>query len=82
MPHHYLLHKLKTHPKHHHVKKHLSHFSKTHPKSHGGALVHAHHHKAIHHVIHHGHHPHESSPHIMASGIHHKKKLHPLKFKI
>ena len=90
MPHHYVLHKLNVHPRFHHLKKHLSHFTHTHPKSHGGALVRTHHHKAmhhghhaIHHVMHHGHHsPRESSPHMMASGVHHKKKLHPLKFKI
>ena len=70
MPHHYVLHKLKAHPRFHHLKKHLSHFSKSHPKS-GSALF-------------------SSMPtrnEIMATmqgeGImHHRKKLHPLKFKI
>jgi len=77
MPHHYVLHKLKAHPKHRHLKKHLSHFTQTHPKSHGGALVHSHHpHRVIHNF------PPDSGMHTMTSGLHHKKKLHPLKFKI
>jgi hypothetical protein len=77
MPHHYVLHKLKAHPKHRHLKKHLSHFSKSHPKSHGGALVHSHHPHRVHHNY-----PPDSGMHTMASGLHHRKKLHPLKFKI
>ena len=70
MPHHYLLHKLKAHPKHRHLKKHLSHFSKTHPKTRSSAIF--------------SNYP--SHEEIRASmqgeGIIHRKKLHPLKFKI
>jgi len=78
MPHHYFLHKLNVHPRFQHMKKHLSHVRKTHPKSHGGALVRSRH-SAVNHRVHHT--PPNTGMHIMASGIHHKKKLHPLKFK-
>ena len=81
MPHHYILHKLHVHPRFHHTKKHLSHVRKTHPKSHGGALVH----RRQTHQIHHAH-PDTGfySPGFVShgSGVHHRKKLHPLKFKI
>ena len=70
MPLHYVLHRLKAHPKFNHTKRHLSHFSKSHPKSHSSLFscnpsrneV-----KAI----------------MQGEGIMHRiKKLHPLKFKI
>jgi hypothetical protein len=78
MPHHYILHKLNTHPRFHHLKKHLSHFKKTHPKSHGGALVHMHH-QAMHHPMHSF--THDTGMHTLPAVIH-RKKLHPLTFKI
>ena len=82
MPHHYILHKLKVHPKHHHLKKHLSHFTKTHPKSHGGALVRSHHSAVIHHrpIMAREHPQFSNDMHVLGSGVH-KKRLHPLKFK-
>ena len=69
MPHHYILHKLKAHPKFHHLKKHLSHFSKSHPKS-GSSLFSG------------MPSPNEVKAVMQGEGMMHRRKLHPLKFKI
>jgi hypothetical protein len=82
MPHHYVLHKLKAHPRFHHLKKHLSHFSKSHPKTSSlfssmptrneiSAVMQG---EGIRRF------PNDSGMHTTGSG--HRKKLHPLKFKI
>ena len=83
MPHHYFLHKLNVHPRFQHMKKHLSHVSKTHPKSHGGALVRSHHSAVVHRrpIMAREHPQYSNEMHITGSGAH-KKRLHPLKFKI
>ena len=78
MPHHYVLHRSNVHPKYQHLKQRLSHFNKSHPKAHGGALVR--HHHVVHHLMHHL--PPNTGMHTLGEGVqHHKKKLHPLKFK-
>ena len=70
MPHHYILHKLKAHPKYNHTKRRLSNFIKTHPKTRSSAIF--------------SNNPsHEEIRATMqGEGIMHRKKLHPLKFKI
>jgi len=69
MPHHYILHKLKVNPKHRHLKKHLSHFTKTHPKSSSALFSSNPTHNEVKAVM-------------QGEGILHRRKLHPLKFKI
>ena len=70
MPNHYILHKLKVHPKYHHLKKHLSHFSKSHPKSHSSLFSGSPSRQEI-------------TATMQGEGIMHRiKKLHPLKFRI
>jgi hypothetical protein len=69
MPNHYILHKLNVHPKYHHVKKHLSHFMKIRPKT-GSSLFSSHPSRE------------EITATMQGEGFRHRKKLHPLKFKI
>ena len=69
MPHHYILHKLKAHPKFNHTKRRLSNFIKTHPKT--SSLFSSNPSRN------------EISAVMQGEGIMHRiKKLHPLKFKI
>jgi len=83
MPHHYILHKLKAHPKIHHLKKHLSHFTKTHPKL-GSSLFSGNPSRNEIMATMQGEgmrqFPNDPGMHTVGSG--HRKKLHPLKFKI
>ena len=69
MPHHYILHKLNVHPRFHHLKKHLSHFNKTHPKGQSELFSS----KPS---------PNEVKAVMQGEGMMHRRKLHPLKFKI
>ncbi len=85
MPHHYILHKLKAHLKIHHLKKNLSHFTKTHPKL-GSSLFSGNPSRNEIMATMQGEGMRRFQPdtgmHTLGSGMMHRKKLHPLKFKI
>ena len=76
MPHHYVLHKLKAHPKYNHTKRRLSHFSKTHPKIRSALPA------RLSSLFSNNPTHEEVRSTMQGEGIHHKKRLHPLKFKI
>ena len=84
MPLHYVLHRLKAHPKFNHTKRSLSNFVKAHPKTSSlfssnptrnevKAIMQGEGLRRL---------PPDTGMHTLGAGMMHRKKLHPLKFKI
>ena len=84
MPLHYVLHRLKAHPKFNHTKRRLSNFIKTHPKT--SSLFSSNPTRDEVKAIMQGEglrrFPPDPGMHILGEGMMHRKKLHTLKFKI